>query len=224
MVGHVRRQIGELEAQEGGPVGRHLRRTVPPSMPSPDDPSSGSATSVTTWCVTLGLAEALGDLDDAPLDAPEHARRREAPAGVALAGRQPGEDLDPLRDRLRPRTGGTCPPRSASRHVVAQDEVRQVRPRHEHALRPGEAARVHRSKKPSIFAHTPPIACISPSWFTLPVTATPWSMPTSASALSTANSSLELTRCRRQSRRSSARTRAARAATSGRSCPNMRAR
>ena len=30
---------------------------------------------------------------------------------------------------------------------------------------------LHRSKKPSIFAHTPPIACISPSWFTLPVTA-----------------------------------------------------
>ena len=30
---------------------------------------------------------------------------------------------------------------------------------------------LQRSKNPSTFAHSPPIACISPSWFTLPVTA-----------------------------------------------------
>src|SRR5208282_4041912 len=48
----------------------------------------------------LGLAKALGDLDDAALDAPEDARRREAPARVARARRQPRQDLDALRDRL----------------------------------------------------------------------------------------------------------------------------
>ena len=34
----------------------------------------------------------------------------------------------------------------------------------------------HRSKKPSIFSLTPPMACTSPDWLTEPVTANDWLM------------------------------------------------
>src|SRR5687768_17003799 len=44
----------------------------------------------------LGLAQALGDLDEAALDAAEDAAGREAARGVTLAGGHAGEDLDAL--------------------------------------------------------------------------------------------------------------------------------
>src|ERR1700722_15635698 len=89
----------------------------------------------------LGLAKLLGDLDDATFDASEDARRREAPAGVALARWHTGQDLDPLRCRVDGvEMKGAL--REALRHVIAQHQMRQVRPRNEDALCAGQAPRL----------------------------------------------------------------------------------
>ena len=100
-------------------------RALPPSMPSPD-PTSSSDLGRLVRRVPLGLAQALGDLDDAPLDAPEDARRREAPAASRSPAGTPGQDLDPLRDRVDG-VEVELPAVDRLGHVVAQDEVRQVR-------------------------------------------------------------------------------------------------
>ncbi len=70
------------------------------------------------------------------LDAGKRPLASRSPAGSAR------QDLDALRAPSRPRRGGTAPLRDRLGDVVAQDEVRQVRARHEHALRAREAARL----------------------------------------------------------------------------------
>src|SRR5690606_5730667 len=78
--------------------------------------------------VALRLAETLGDLDDSTLHAAEHARRREAPRGVALARGHTCEHLDPLRDGLD-RVEVELVVGDGARDVLAQDEVLEVRAR-----------------------------------------------------------------------------------------------
>src|SRR5262245_27661377 len=73
----------------------------------------------------LRLTQALGDLDDSPLDAPENARSREAPRRVTLTRGMTREDLDPVGDRID-RIEVELALLYRTRNVVSQDEVAKV--------------------------------------------------------------------------------------------------
>src|SRR5262245_4147545 len=90
--------------------------------------------------MTFRFTQALGDLDDATLDAAEDARCREATRGVTFARGDAGEDFDALRDRLDG-VEVELGVGDGARDVLAEDEVLEVRAREHDALLAGEAAR-----------------------------------------------------------------------------------
>jgi hypothetical protein len=122
---------------EGSPAAPQRRRMLPAPLRAVADGGLLDCVGHFRGQVTLGFAQALGDLDETALHAPEDACCGKATARVTLPCSQPGENLDALGggvDRIEVKLSSN----HRFRDVVAKNQVRPVRARHEDTLRSGE--------------------------------------------------------------------------------------